>query len=86
VFEAKWFNKRVEELNAKFDDPKEIMAENIWKVLEKDEKVENLVELAAELEREASVFKNNSKLLKRTIKRKYLWKTVAIALPLVLLL
>jgi len=29
VFEAKWFNKRVEELNAKFDDPKEIMAENI---------------------------------------------------------
>jgi len=55
-------------------------------VLEKDEKVENLVELAAELEREASVFKNNSKLLKRTIKRKYLWKTVAIALPLVLLL
>jgi hypothetical protein len=91
---------QLDELQTDVDILKETMGENIRKILEREERLEDLAMKAEQLKEAAGVFRNNAKKLKRAMRKKHLWQkakygvvggtaitalALAITLPIVLI-
>ncbi|XP_065181587.1 uncharacterized protein LOC135812190 [Sycon ciliatum] len=63
---------RLEELSSQVEEVKGIMTQNIERVLERGEKLDILVEKAADLEADASTFKKTS----HDLRKRYWWKNM----------
>ena len=90
---------RLDELQTEVDTLRDIMEENIRKLLDRGDRLEPLLAKSGELKEAAFVFKTNANKLKRIMRRKYYWQiarrglaagtavtslALAITLPLVL--
>eukprot|EP00535_Pseudo-nitzschia_heimii_P008622 CAMPEP_0197178540 /NCGR_PEP_ID=MMETSP1423-20130617/3791_1 /TAXON_ID=476441 /ORGANISM="Pseudo-nitzschia heimii, Strain UNC1101" /LENGTH=286 /DNA_ID=CAMNT_0042628309 /DNA_START=132 /DNA_END=992 /DNA_ORIENTATION=- len=64
---------KIDELRQEVDALKDIMQDNIAKILDRDERLSDIQDLAEELTASAAVFKKNSLALKQKMRRKQLW-------------
>lgn len=75
-------NDKIATLKSNIDNVKETMIDNIEKVLERGDKIDNLVEKTETLEAQSHVFQSNA----RALKRKMWWKRVMMTMAIVLVI
>ena len=73
-------NDKVNKIRTEIDQVKDVMIENIDKIIERGEKIDTLVDKAGGLEQQSSQFKSNA----TTLKRKMLWKKILLIIVVVL--
>lgn len=75
-------NDKISNLRNKVDEVKDVMIDNIEKVLERGDKLENLTEVTSDLENNANIFNKGTKKLKNNMIMRY----VIITMILIILL